>query len=106
MASAKDRLKDQDSELFDEINEYIDELKDHAQGDFDFVVKFLKQAYQGVQYEIHQTSISVPIITVSVLLLFIHLLPFIKTSIHQHIHRSVYLLLQVCSIPFYLFVSY
>jgi len=38
-------LKEQDSKLYDEINQYIDELKGEANGDYNFVVKFLKQQF-------------------------------------------------------------
>lgn len=46
MATAGDRLKEKDSALFDEINKYIDELKGYAQGDYDFVVKYLKKQFE------------------------------------------------------------
>jgi hypothetical protein len=46
MANKSELLQQQDPELFGEINKYIDELKGEAQGDYDFVVKFLKRQYQ------------------------------------------------------------
>lgn len=46
MATTAERLQDQDRELYDEINKYIDELKGYAQGDYDFVVKYLKKQFE------------------------------------------------------------
>ena len=42
----KNKIKDQDPDLYSAINKYIDDLKNEAQGDYDFVVKFLKQQFQ------------------------------------------------------------
>jgi len=46
MASASDQLQQQDPELHGEINKYIDELKGEAQGDYEFVVKYLKKQFE------------------------------------------------------------
>jgi len=45
MATPGERLETQDKELFDEINKYVDELKGYAQGDLDFVIKYLKKQF-------------------------------------------------------------
>lgn len=45
MATAGEQLQQVDQELYDEINQYIDELKGYAQGDYDFVVKYLKKQF-------------------------------------------------------------
>lgn len=47
MASAAEDLQQQDSQTFDDINQYIDELKGEAQGDYDFVVKYLKKQFES-----------------------------------------------------------
>lgn len=44
--STAELLKEQDPRLYNEINDYIDELKAEANGDFDFVVKFLKRQFE------------------------------------------------------------
>jgi hypothetical protein len=44
--SSAELLKEQDPRLYSEINEYIDELKAEANGDYDFVVKFLKRQFE------------------------------------------------------------
>jgi len=46
MATTSELLQQQDKKLFDEINQYIDELKGEAKGDYDFVVKFLKKQFE------------------------------------------------------------
>lgn len=46
MASIDEQIRKLDEEALDEVNKYIDELKGEAQGDFDFVVKFLKKQFE------------------------------------------------------------
>ena len=51
MADANIRTMEQEIQALDpqkltEINQYIDELKAEAKGDYDFIVKFLKQQFQ------------------------------------------------------------
>ena len=40
------KIKTEDPELYNAINKYIDDLRDTAQGDYDFVVKFLKRQFE------------------------------------------------------------
>jgi hypothetical protein len=46
MATVEEQIRAIDSKAADEINKYIDELKGEAQGDYDFVVKFLKKQFE------------------------------------------------------------
>lgn len=46
MANLSEQLRSMDSSYEDEIAKYTDELKAAAQGNYDFVVKYLKQAHQ------------------------------------------------------------
>lgn len=46
MATVEEQIRALDSQAADEINKYIDELKSEAQGDFDFIVKFLKRQFE------------------------------------------------------------
>jgi hypothetical protein len=46
MASVDEQIRALDSQAADEINKYIDELKGEAQGDFDFITKFLKRQFE------------------------------------------------------------
>jgi hypothetical protein len=46
MATVEEQIRSIDSQAADEINKYIDELKGEAQGDYDFVVKFLKKQFE------------------------------------------------------------
>lgn len=45
MANLSEQLRSMDSSYEDEISKYADELKAAAQGNYDFVVKYLKQAH-------------------------------------------------------------
>jgi hypothetical protein len=44
--SIEQRIENLDPQALKDINQYIDELKGEAQGDYDFIVKFLKQQFQ------------------------------------------------------------
>lgn len=41
------KINSEDPTMMADINKYIDDLKNEAQGDYDFVVKFLKQQFQS-----------------------------------------------------------
>ena len=45
MATVESQIRAIDTQAADEINKYIDELKGEAQGDYDFIVKFLKRQF-------------------------------------------------------------
>lgn len=46
MATLDEQIKSMDPQALEEINKYIDELKGQAQGDYDFIVKFLKKNFE------------------------------------------------------------
>lgn len=47
MATVREQIAGYDPEQAKAIDDYIDELKGEAQGDYDFVVKFLKKQFQS-----------------------------------------------------------
>ena len=47
MPTIEEQIGQMDQQALNEINEYIDELKKEARGDYDFVVKYLKNQFQS-----------------------------------------------------------
>lgn len=47
MPTVDEQIRAMDEQAADEISQYVDELRDEAQGDYDFIVKFLKRQFEN-----------------------------------------------------------